>query len=95
MVSEANIWFSHFKLNVLGGDMVSFTGACPISAREGDAKNWLLKPFRTVTKSIFPKRGFVWKWYEFPEFQATSLHVFNHCEATRHDEITNEPILES
>ena len=30
----------------------------------------------------------------FREFQATSLHVFNHCERSRHDKITNEPILE-
>ena len=41
MVSEANIWFSHFKLNVLEGDIVSFTGACPIAAREGEAKFWI------------------------------------------------------
>ena len=24
-----------------------------------------------------------------------SLHVFNHCETTRRDELMNEPILES
>ena len=40
-VSEYYIWFSHFKLNVLEGDMVSFTGARPISAREGEAKFWI------------------------------------------------------
>ena len=40
-VSEANIWFLHFELNVLEGDMVSFTGACPISSREGEAKFWI------------------------------------------------------
>ena len=28
-------------------------------------------------------------------FQATFLHVFDHGEATKHDEITNELILES
>ena len=40
-VSESNIWFFHFKLNVLEGDMVSITGVCPISAREGEAKFWI------------------------------------------------------
>ena len=34
-VSEANIWFSHFKLNVLEGDSVSFTGACPFRPWRG------------------------------------------------------------
>ena len=32
-VSEANIWSSQFELNVLDGDLVSFTGACPISGQ--------------------------------------------------------------
>ena len=34
-VSEANIWFAHFELNVLEVDMVSFTEAFILSAREG------------------------------------------------------------
>ena len=37
-VSESNIWFSHFELNVLEGDMVSFTEAFLLLAREGGAK---------------------------------------------------------
>ena len=40
-VSESNIWFSHFKLNVLEGDMVSFVGACLFLALEGEAKFWI------------------------------------------------------
>ena len=38
-VSEANIWFSYFKLNVSEVDMVNFAEACLFSAREeGEAK---------------------------------------------------------
>ena len=40
-VSESNIWFSQFTLNVLEGDMVSFAEACIFSAMEGEAKFWL------------------------------------------------------
>ena len=37
-ISGSNIWFSHFKLNVLEGDMVAFTRVCLFSALEGEAK---------------------------------------------------------
>ena len=29
---------------------------------------------------------------DFQNFQATSLHIFYHCETTKHDKIINEPI---
>ena len=63
----------------------------------GKPTYWHLKPSITVATSIFPKRGFYGNdsVLGFPEFQATSLHVFNHFETTRHDKIINYPIQES
>ena len=31
----------------------------------GKTKYWILKPSTTVSKSIFPERGVVWKWWGF------------------------------
>ena len=41
-VPHADIWFSHFDLNVLQGTIVGFTGAVPVLARDGEGANsWL------------------------------------------------------
>ena len=40
-VSESNIWFSQFKLNLLEGDIVSFAETFLFSALEGEAKFWI------------------------------------------------------
>ena len=41
MVSTVDIWFHHFYLVVLQGDMIGFAKAFPVSAREGVAKFWI------------------------------------------------------
>ena len=53
-----------------------------------------MKPFGTDAITIFPKRGFVGKVWGFSQIHATYPYVFIDWEITRHDEITNEPILE-
>ena len=40
-VPHADIWFSHFYLNVLQGTIAGFSGALPVLAREGVAKFWI------------------------------------------------------
>ena len=40
-VPHADIWFSHFDLNVLQGTIVGFSGALPVLARDGGAKFWI------------------------------------------------------
>ena len=53
MISGANFLRPHFKLNVLEGDMVSFTEAFLLLAREGGAKilNTLYIYLRQVVKN--------------------------------------------
>ena len=40
-VPHADIWFSHFYLNVVQGTIVGFSRALPVLAREGVAKFWI------------------------------------------------------
>ena len=48
-VSEANIWLTHFELNVLERGMVRFTGACPKVLDHPIYKNYKVYIIRKIT----------------------------------------------
>ena len=51
-VSESNIWFFQFRLNVLEGDMVSCAEACIFLALEGEAKFWITLYTETFNEAL-------------------------------------------
>ena len=70
-VSEANIWFSQFKLNVLGGDMVSFAEAFLFRDREGEAKFWIT----LYIQSFGPKQLSPNKLHPYPCLSLQNAHM--------------------
>ena len=54
-VPHADIWFSHFYLNVLQGTIAGFSGALPVLAREGEAKFWITLYMAGGSRDMFLK----------------------------------------